>query len=138
MMSPSPRTTACAPPSSMGLVGIQRGVDAAEHDARAARAHALPDLVAAKRVAGVNADADDVAGLNARPYRTLPGFRRRSGRAIRGRCRARQHEQPTGRDDADAEREMAWVHKMDSHALLVVSERASLCARVGRGLILLS
>jgi hypothetical protein len=38
----------------MGLVWIQRGVYAAEHDGRASRARTRADLVAAKRVTGVN------------------------------------------------------------------------------------
>ncbi len=40
----------------------QRGMDAAVDDGGAARADQRPDLVAAERVTGVNADADDVAG----------------------------------------------------------------------------
>jgi hypothetical protein len=53
MTSPSPRTTARAP-ELMRLVWIQRGVYAAEHDGRASRARTRADLVAAKRVTGVN------------------------------------------------------------------------------------
>ena len=43
--------------------GIQRGVDAAVNDLRAALARQPSDLVAAQGVAGVDADADDVARL---------------------------------------------------------------------------
>ena len=39
-------------------------MDAAEHDDRAPGSGERADLVAAQRVAGVNADADDVAGLH--------------------------------------------------------------------------
>ncbi len=46
------------------FLGIERRVDAAVDDHRAARARRGADLVAAQRVAGVDADADDVAGLH--------------------------------------------------------------------------
>ncbi len=46
--------------------GIQRRVDATEHHVGAALAHFAADLVAAQRVARVNADADDVPGADGR------------------------------------------------------------------------
>ena len=49
-----------------GLFRIQRGVNAAEHDVRAARARSLTDPIAVQRVPGVNADPYDVARLDAR------------------------------------------------------------------------
>ena len=101
----------------MGLVWIQRGVDAAEHDGRAARARTLPDLVAAKRVTGVNANPNYVAGLHAVNIERLQRLVDDLWPAIRGRCRPCQHEQPARRNDADAERQMARVHKMDGHTV---------------------
>ena len=109
------------PPEFMGLVWIQRRVDAAEHDGRASGARSVPDLVAAKCVAGVDADPDDVTGLHAVDIERLQGLVDDLWPAIRGRCRPRQHEQPARRDDADAERQMAGVHKIDSHATFEAS-----------------
>ena len=52
------------PAELVRLVRIERGVNAAVDDGRAAALGRVADLVAAQRVAGVNADADDVAGLD--------------------------------------------------------------------------
>src|SRR5205823_687967 len=49
---------------SRGFVRKQRGMNAAEDDPGAALAHLASDLVTAERVAGMNADADDVARAN--------------------------------------------------------------------------
>ena len=120
MTSPSPPTTASAPPSSCASSGYNVAwipPNTTSHPAR----RTPPDLVAAQRVAGVNADPDDVAGLSRRSDPTPPGSRRRCVARHSGRCRPRQHEQPTGRDDADAERQMARVHQMDSHNVLSFS-----------------
>ena len=54
------------------LVRIERRVNAAVDDVRAALARRAPDFVAAQRVAGMDADADDVAGC------TLAGSNRSS------------------------------------------------------------
>ncbi len=47
-----------------GFFGKERGVDAAVDDPGSALAGHAADLVAAQGVAGVDADADDVAGLD--------------------------------------------------------------------------
>ena len=64
-MSPSPFTTACAFAALQSLFRKQRGVNAAVHNPRAAGARHAAYLVATQRVAGVHADAHNVAGLNA-------------------------------------------------------------------------
>ena len=58
-----------------GFFGKEGGVDAAVDDPGAAVAGDATDFVAAEGVAGVDADADDVAGLD--------GFGSRSARGIR-------------------------------------------------------
>ena len=60
------------------LLGKERRVNAAEDDPRAALARHAADLVAAQRVAGVDADADDVAGARScRHVERARAFRRR-------------------------------------------------------------
>src|SRR5262249_47159064 len=49
---------------SCRFVGKERRVNAAEHHPCAARAHLASDLIPAERVAGVDANADDVAFAN--------------------------------------------------------------------------
>ena len=103
------------------LVGVQGGVDATEHDLRPSRARRRPDLVAAKRVAGVNPDADDVAGLDLLEIQRLQGLIDDLWLAILRRCRPGQHEEPARCDDPDAEGQMARVHEMDGHKVLSFS-----------------
>ena len=97
----------------MRLVRIQRGVNAAEHDPGAAFARDAADLVAAQRVAGVDADADDVAGLDRCGIEHFQRFVRneRDRRTVRGVAAARTYK-PTGRDDTDAERQMAGIDQV--------------------------
>ena len=57
-----------------GFFGKERGVDAAVDDPGTALAGDATDLVAAEGVAGVNADADDVAGLDGFGDDLLDGF----------------------------------------------------------------
>ena len=59
-----------------GFLRIERRVDAAEHDVGAARARLLADFVALNRVAGMNADADDVAGRDGIRGPRVRAFRR--------------------------------------------------------------
>ena len=47
-----------------GFFGIERGVNAAIHNERASFAGDFSYLIAAKHIAGMDADSDDVAGLN--------------------------------------------------------------------------
>jgi hypothetical protein len=101
----------------MSLVRIQRGVYAAEHNVRTSRARTLPDLVTAERVAGVNADPDSVTGAYAVHIKRFKGLVDDLWPAIHGGRRACQHEQPTRRDDSNAERQVARVNEMDSHAV---------------------
>ena len=53
---------------------VQRGVDAAVHDERAAVSRDAADLVSAQGVAGVDADADDVARRNRGRVELLEGL----------------------------------------------------------------
>ncbi len=81
---------------------------------RPARGRA-PDLVAAKRVGGVNADADDVARRDVLRDHMFDASRRRgAARPIGSRRRGKDVQPPRG-DDGNAEGELARVHEMDGH-----------------------
>jgi hypothetical protein len=104
------------------LIGEQRGVDAAEHDIRAAVTGTAPQLVPAQRVAGVNADPDDIAR---RDRVEVEGLQRlvddRGHTVVVGRRRG-QYVQPSWRDDRGTEGEIARVYEVHSHGhILVVS-----------------
>ena len=59
----------------VGLIGVEGGVNSSEHHVGAAFAGQFPDFVAAERVGGVDADADNIAGLNLIQALPAPGFR---------------------------------------------------------------
>jgi hypothetical protein len=75
----------------VGFVGIERGVNSAEDDISAAFAGFFADLVSAKRVGGVDADADDVAGLDLLDVYSLEGFVDENGVAVASRRGGRQN-----------------------------------------------
>ena len=97
------------------LVWIQRGVDPAEDDRRTPGSRGRADLVAAKRIAGVDPDSDDVTGVDRVEIEWLERLINDVRRTVRGRRGRAEHEQPARRDHANAEREMARVHQMDGH-----------------------
>ena len=98
-----------------GLFGIQRGVNAAIDDPGAALARHLADLVAAQSVAGVDADADDVPGLNAVGIDLLQRLVDEDGIAHRRRRGRGQHEEPAGRNDGRAKGIVAGIHQKNAH-----------------------
>ena len=69
------------------LVGIQRGVNAAEHDIGASGSRRGTELVAAQGVAGMDADADDVTLVDDGRVEGLERFVDERGRPVLGRCR---------------------------------------------------
>jgi len=85
----------------------------AEYDGGSSRACGAADLVAAQGVAGVDADADNVARADGARVERLKGFVGDSRVAERRRRGGGNDEQPARRDDADAERDVAWVDQMD-------------------------
>jgi hypothetical protein len=62
---------------------------AAEHHARTSLARTLPDLVATKRVAGMNTDPNNVTGLYAVHIERFQGLVDDLRPTIHGRCRSR-------------------------------------------------
>ena len=97
-----------------GFLGIQRGMNAAEHHVRAARTRLLADLVPLNRVARMNADADDVAGSDGREVHAIQCFIDKNRIAPLVTGSRREDVQPPGRDDRDAERQIAWIDQMYS------------------------
>ena len=74
------------------------------------------ELVAAQRIAGVDADADDVARLHALQIERLERLVDDLRRAVAFRRRRREDVQPARRDDRRAERQVARIDEMDAHA----------------------
>jgi len=101
----------------MGLVGIEGGVNASKHDVGAAFAGQLPDLVAAERVGGVDADADNIAGLNLIQFYRLQGLVHQAGIAKARGCRRCEHIQPARGYDRGAKRNFTGIDEVNAHAM---------------------
>jgi hypothetical protein len=88
----------------VGLIGVEGGVDASKHHVGAALAGQFPDFVAAERVGGVDADADNIAGLNL--IQQAPGSRPLAGSPsqVSPRCK---HIQPAR--GCDRRLKLHWV-----------------------------
>ena len=95
------------------LLGKERGVNAAEDDERAGRTGRAADGISAQRIAGVNADADDIAGPDGRRVERLERFVGDLRRAESFRRRVRKHVEPPRRHEADAERMVAGIDEMN-------------------------
>ena len=99
-----------------GFVGKERGVNSAIDDPGAAGAGHAADGVAAQGIAGVDADADDVAGLNGLGHNLLERFIDENGIADRSGRGGGEHEEPAGRDDRGAKGIVAGIDQMNAHA----------------------
>jgi hypothetical protein len=97
------------------FLGEQGRVYPAVDDCRAAGPHKRADFVSAQRVAGVNADADDVSRLDRVHFERFKCFVRDAGVAELRRSGTGENEQPTRSDDADAEGEMTRIDEMNGH-----------------------
>ena len=87
----------------VGLLREERGVDATVDHGRAGLPRQTTNLIAAERVARVDADADDIASDDGRRVQWLERFVGDDRVAVVPRRRLRQYVQPPRRDDADAE-----------------------------------
>jgi hypothetical protein len=97
-----------------GFFGEEGGVDAAVDDPGSALAGDAADFVAAEGVAGVDADADDVAGLDGFGDDLFDGFVDEDGVACGGGCGGGEDEEPTGGDDGGAKGVVAGIYKMNA------------------------
>ena len=104
----------CAAPLER-LLRIERGMDSAEHHPGAPLARRASDLVSSQGVAGVDADADDVAGLDALQIEMLQSFIADFGIAERLVGRSGQNVQPSWRDDCSPESGIAWIDEVNAH-----------------------
>ncbi len=94
----------------------QRGVNSAVDDPGAAGARHAADRVAAQGVAGVDADADDVAGLNGLGHNLLERFIDENGISDDGGRGGGKHEEPARRDDRGAKGIVAGIDEMNAQA----------------------
>ncbi|WP_433984761.1 hypothetical protein RBB78_09865 [Tunturiibacter empetritectus] len=94
--------------------GEEGGVDAAVDDPGSAFAGDAADLVAAEGVAGVDADADDVAGLDGVGDDLFDGFVDEDGVACEGGCGGGEDEEPTGCDYSGPKRVVAGIYEMNT------------------------
>src|SRR5207237_7097577 len=76
-----------------------------------------PNVIAAQRVGRVDADTNNIAGLNASGIHGTQGFIDKRGIAKDfGSCR-RKHVQPTRRDYRGPERDFAGINEMNAHTI---------------------
>ena len=90
----------------------QRRMDAAEHDPRTALTRHAADRVAAQRIAGVDADTDDVPGRNIGGIDLVERFVNEVRVSPSRPGRGGQHVQPARGNDRDAEHRVAGVDQM--------------------------
>src|SRR5271165_6070672 len=104
--------------------GIESGVNAAVNDIRPTSARSAADFVAAERIAGVNANADDIALMDRGGIQQGQCFVHQDGIAKRLRGGAGKYVQPAGSYDSSAERNVAGVDEMNIHACVALLEGA--------------
>ena len=97
------------------FVGIERRVDAAEHDRRAALAREAAEVIPAQRVRRVDADADHVARRDALEVERLERFVDDHRRAVVGGRGRGKHVQPARRDDGGPERDVRGIDEVYAH-----------------------
>src|SRR5262249_50433471 len=102
-------------PQSQGLLRVERRVNAAENYDGSALFRETTHGVAAKSVAGVNADTDDVTRPDFRRVQRIQCLVPNQGvTKFGGRCR-REHIQPARGDHGRSEGCVTWIHEMNFH-----------------------
>jgi hypothetical protein len=97
------------------LFGEERGVDSAVDDPRAALASQFADLIAAQGVAGMDADADYISGLNGGGVERFQGFIDEDGVAA-GPWRGRgQNKEPARGDNRGSKGVVAGIDQVNVH-----------------------
>jgi hypothetical protein len=91
-------------------------VNSAIDDPGAAGTRHAADGVTAQSIAGVHADADDVAGLDRLGHNLLEGFIDENGISDCGGCGGGEDEEPARRDDRGAKGIVAGIDEMNAHA----------------------
>ena len=101
-------------------------MNAAEDDPGAALAHLASDLVTAERVAGMNADADDVARANRVEIDRIQRFVDDDRIAPAAAGRRREDVEPARRNHGDAERFHTRIDKMNARQVWTSSQARAL------------
>jgi hypothetical protein len=95
------------------FVGIERGVDTAEHNVGASLARDLANFIATQRVSGVNTDSDNVAWLKLQGVALFQRLINQNWVAKAAGSSPRQHIEPTWRDDRGPERCVAGINQVN-------------------------
>jgi hypothetical protein len=104
-----------------GFFGKEGGVNAAVDDPCSAGAGHAADGVSAESVAGVDADADDVSGVDALGSDLLEGFIDEDWVACAARGGGSEDEEPSRGDYGRAKGIVAGVDQVDTHPNLLSS-----------------
>src|SRR6516164_5521285 len=105
-------------------------MDSPKHNPGAPLACRAAQFVSAQGVAGVNANAHNVALVNALQIEMLQSFIADLGIPERSIRRGRQHVKPSRSNDGSAEGSIAWIDEMDAHGSRF-GKQLSLAAVVG-------
>src|SRR5678815_5171699 len=100
----------------MSLIRKERGMDASKDNPRTASTSLFPNFVASERVAGVQSNAYDVAGLNGGDVNRLKRFIDDERVSPHPRSSCSKDIQPSWSNNSHTKRHVAGVDKMDTHA----------------------
>src|SRR5581483_464008 len=104
-------------PEFDGFLGEQGGMNSAEDDVRSAVTSHSPNLIAAKRIRGVDANANYVSGSKIGRINPYKSFVHNPWIAERLRCGSSQDIKPTRSNDCRSKRHIAGVYKVNIQAL---------------------
>src|SRR5579864_5998627 len=97
----------------MRLLGIESRVDAAKDHPGAPAPRQLPNLVPTQRIAGVNANSNNITGMNSERLERLQGFIYKVRASVRIGSGSGQHIQPPRRYDRRPKRHIARIDQMN-------------------------
>lgn len=98
-----------------GFLGVEAGVNAAEHHVGSARTGYLPEFVSPQSIGGVNANTDHVARLNALGIDGSQRFIDQNRVAVGAGSCAGEHVEPSRSNDSGSEGHMAGIDQMNLH-----------------------
>jgi len=101
----------------MRLARVQGCVNPAEHDVCAAIASYFANLVTAKCVRRMDADANNISRLNVERIQGFQSFIDQAGIAKASGGRGRQNVEPARGYDSGTERNLAWINEMNMHSI---------------------
>src|SRR5262249_27249327 len=111
----------------MCFLWIEGGVNAAEDNIGTPRACHPANIIASQCIRGVDANADDIAALDAAWIHRIERFVNENRVAEGGWGSGGKHIQPTRRNDRNTKRHVAWIDEVNLHvfctACKTVTER---------------